>query len=429
MDLGTESRGKESNPHIALTKGDCPSGNETRLRSSCGYLDQEDAPASGDCRVQGLTLDSTGLNVDGRKCCIDRAVYLSIIRGERRGLLATIVRGGLRAASWPFRAGVALRGALYETGFLGSHEAPIPVISIGNLTAGGTGKTPLTIALAQRLVAQGEKPAVLARGYGATRDGELNEELELVKRRVPQARVIAGRDRVASAARAAEEGASVILLDDGFQHRRLARSLDVLVIDATDPWGQGYLLPRGLLREPIAQAKRADAIVLSRVEQAGRPQVDEIKKTLQAVSEAPIAELRFAPCSLATLAGESRPLESLQGTNVVLLSAIGNPRAFEETVRSLGAKIALSIAHPDHHRFSSEDVTHALRAARETGSLVLTTEKDAVKIPAQDGILTLGVEARLEEADELLARLDAALRKPTHAPGSAPLELLAGGAQ
>jgi tetraacyldisaccharide 4'-kinase len=377
-----------------------------------------------------LTLDPLGLNVDGRKCCIDRAVYLSIIRGERRGVLATIVRGGLRAASWPFRAGVAIRGSLYAMGLLGSHEAPIPVISIGNLTAGGTGKTPLTIALAQRLVAQGEKPAVLARGYGAARDGELNEELELVKRRVPQARVIAGRDRVASAAKAATDGATVVLLDDGFQHRRLARALDVLVIDATDPWGQGFLLPRGLLREPVTEAKRADAIVLSRVEQAGRAQVDEIKHRLQTVSDAPIAELRFAPSSLTTLKGESRPLSQLQGANVVLLSAIGNPRAFEETVRSLGAKIALSITHPDHHHFSPEDVTHALRAARETGSLVLTTEKDAVKIQPQDGILALGVEARLEEADELLARVDAALHATKHpAPGRAPLELLAGGAQ
>src|SRR5207244_2690672 len=112
---------------------------------------------------------------------------------------------------------------LYRAGLLPASRATVPVISIGNLTAGGTGKTPLTIALAARLMARGETVAVLARGYGATRDGELNEELALVKKRLPGVRVVAGRDRVASAEKAAREGASVVLLDDGFQHRRLAR--------------------------------------------------------------------------------------------------------------------------------------------------------------------------------------------------------------
>jgi len=323
--------------------------------------------------------------------------------------------------------GVAARTALYGAGLLPQHRASVPVISIGNLTAGGTGKTPLTIALARHLAGKGETVAVLARGYGAAKDGDLNEELELVKRRVPEARVYAGKDRVASAERAAREGATVILLDDGFQHRRLARSLDVLVVDATDPWGQGFLLPRGLLREPVRAAARAGAIVLSRVEQA-TARVAEISRELRGVSEAPLARLRFEATSLRTLGGEERPIESLRGAAVVLLSAIGNPRAFEETVRSLGAKIAFSIAHDDHHRFSPEEIGQALRAARESGSLaVLTTEKDAVKIPSTEGIWTLGIEARLEEAEELFRRIDASLT-PTHAQGSAPRAVLAGGA-
>lgn len=333
------------------------------------------------------------------------------------------MRGGLRAASWTFGCSVAARSGLYAAGLLPRRRSRIPVISIGNLTAGGTGKTPLTIALAAKLVARGEKVAVLARGYGAPRPGELNEELELVKRRVPEARVYPGPDRVASAEKAAREGATVVLLDDGFQHRRLERDLDVLVIDATDPWGAGFLLPRGLLREPIAAARRAGAIVLSRVEHASKEQVDAIRERLRAFTEAPIARLRFEPASLRTLAGESVPLEKLRGANVVLLSAIGNPRAFEETVRSLGAKVTLAVAHPDHHRFTDEEVALALRAARETGSLaVLTTEKDAVKIAPREGVLTLGIDARLEDAELLLARVFAALpRSPASpAPGSAP---------
>lgn len=376
-----------------------------------------------------LTPVPSGLSVCARESCIDRAAYLSIIRGERRGLLAALLRGGLRAASWTFAIGVAARSGLYRAGLLGETRAALPVISIGNLTAGGTGKTPLTIALARRLVEKGEKPAVLARGYGAERDGELNEELELVKRAVPQARVYAGADRVASAERAASEGATVILLDDGFQHRRLARDLDVVVIDATDPWGEGFLLPRGLLREPISAASRADAIVLSRVEQAP-DKVASIRSELGAVTEAPIASMRFEPANLRALGGEAVPLERLRGANVVLLSAIGNPRAFQRTVESLGAKVAFTVAHPDHHRFTTEEIAVALRAARETGSLaVLTTEKDAVKIPVTEGVWSLGVEARLEEAEPLLARIDRVLTEHrNHAPGRAPRAVLAGGA-
>ncbi len=342
--------------------------------------------------------------------------------------MATLARAGLRAASWTFRAAVAARSGLYDAGLLPGRSIPVPVISVGNLTAGGTGKTPLTIAIAARLADQGETVAVLARGYGAARDGELNEELELVRRRVPRARVYAGSDRVASARRAVAEGATVIVLDDGFQHRRLRRDLDLLVIDATDPWGEGYLLPRGLLREPISAAARAGAIVLSRVEQA-RTRVEALKDRLRAVSDAPVATMRFEPTALRALSGDEVPLAKLRGANVVLLSAIGNPRAFEETVRSLGATVALAITHPDHHRFTPAEVGVALRAARETGSLaVIATEKDAVKIPIMDGVWSLAIDARLEQADELFARIDAVLARRTPAAGSAPRAVLAGGA-
>ncbi len=378
-----------------------------------------------------MTPSPSGLSVCARESCIDRAAYLSIIRGERRGLLAAIVRGGLRAASWTFALGVAARSGLYRAGLLGEHKAKLPVISIGNLTAGGTGKTPLTIALAKRLLEKGERPAVLARGYGAAKDGELNEELELVKRSVPGVQVYPGADRVASADRAAREGATTILLDDGFQHRRLARDLDLVVIDATDPWGEGFLLPRGLLREPISAAARADAIVLSRVEQVAPERVEAIVKELRAVTKAPIAQMRFEPSTLRTLAGEAVPLEKLKGTNVVLLSAIGNPKAFQRTVESLGAKIALTVAHPDHHRFTPEEIAVALRAARETGSFaVLTTEKDAVKLPAStEGVLALGVEARLEDAEQLLALVSTAGLPPVALDSArAQQTVLAGGA-
>jgi tetraacyldisaccharide 4'-kinase len=348
-----------------------------------------------------------------RRRGIDRRAYLSIIRGERRGPFAALARGGLRAASLCFRAGVACRSALFGAGLLAEERARVPVISVGNLTAGGTGKTPLVIALAQRLVDAGERVAVLARGYGA-REGELNDELELVHARVPGARVHAGADRVSSAARAEADGATVILLDDGFQHRRLARDVNILVIDATDPWGTGFLLPRGLLREPIAAAARATDIVISRVEQVAKERVEAIRLTLdRAGVRAPCATMTLAVSGIRRLGGGA-PLEAA-GKRVLLLSGIGNPQAFERTATQAGVRVEGAIALPDHHAFTLGDLSRAADEAKRLGvDAVLVTEKDAVKLePLAAGLATplyaLAVDARLERADELLARIDAAL--------------------
>jgi tetraacyldisaccharide 4'-kinase len=372
-----------------------------------------------------LTPGASGLSLDCRRRCIDRAVYLSIISGERRGLAATLARAGLRAASWPFGLGVAARSGFYAA--LGGARAGVPVISIGNLTTGGTGKTPLTISLAERLVEKGETVAVLARGYGAERDGERNEELELVARRVPAARIHPGRDRIASAARAEREGATAILLDDGFQHRKLARDLDIIIIDATDPWGGGHLLPRGLLREPVSDVARADAIVLSRVDLVSKEQVEAITRELRAHTDAPIAHMTIEPVEL--VPGKS--LDALRGARVVLVSGIGNPRSFESAARALGADVVDHVVHEDHRRYTGDDVAAILARAKD--ARVLTTEKDMVKLaplvpPGAQEIWALRVGARLEQADELLSLVFATLAKRSPAPGSAPRAVLAGGA-
>ncbi|HZU99484.1 MAG TPA: tetraacyldisaccharide 4'-kinase [Planctomycetota bacterium] len=374
-----------------------------------------------------MTPGASGLSLGGRRRCIDRAVYLSIISGERRGLAATLARAGLRAASWPFGLGVAARSGFYAA--LGGARAGVPVISIGNLTTGGTGKTPLTIALAERLVEKGEKVAVLARGYGAERDGERNEELELVAKRVPAARIYPGRDRIASAARAEREGATAILLDDGFQHRKLARDVDILIIDATDPWGGGHLLPRGLLREPVSAVSRADAIVLSRVDLVSNEQVEAITRELRAHTDAPIAHMRIEP--VAVIARDEPALEALRGARVVLVSGIGNPRSFESAARALGAHVVDHVVHEDHRRYTRDDVAAILARAKD--ARVLTTEKDMVKLASlvptgAPEVWALRVGARLEQADELLSLVHAALEERSQAQGSAPRAVLAGGA-
>lgn len=362
---------------------------------------------------------------------IDRQAWLSIIRSERRGPLSAAARGLLRVLSWLYALAVAIRSALFRTGLARTHRAPVPVVSVGNLTAGGTGKTPLTIALAERLVARGERVFVLARGYGAARPGELNDELELVKARVPAVSVLAGSDRAALAQRAAREGATVCLLDDGFQHRRLARDVDVLVVDATDPWGAGYLLPRGLLREPVHAARRAGFVVISRVEQAPEGRVAEIRERLAREGvAAPVALMRLEPGEPRPLGGAAplRPGE-LATKPVALLAAIGNPGAFRATVESLGARVVAGVALPDHHRFEPRDLDEA-RAAFERATArpeaVLVTEKDAVKLAsllaADPGCLgrpvhAVPIDARLEEDGPLAAALEA-LARPANAPDS-----------
>ncbi len=341
--------------------------------------------------------------------------------------------GALRAASWAFRAGTVVRGALYRARVFQTARAPIPVISIGNLTTGGTGKTPLAITLAGRLLASGEKVAVLARGYGAPRPGGLNDELELIRARLPGVMVYAGADRVTQAAMAARDGATVAILDDGFQHRRLVRDVDILVIDALDPFGTGpsadgpFLLPRGLMREPLSAARRATAILISRASQAGEDRVRSLRSLLEESGvAAPTALVNMEPSGLRPVAGSGSTtgtlgLEDLRSRKVVLLSGIGNPAAFEATVKALGAKVERAIVRPDHHDFRAEDLAEAHGAADGiSADMILVTEKDAQKLAplvakgaSTRPVHALAVDARIvpsPEAEALLARVDAAAR-------------------
>ncbi|MGE0713064.1 MAG: tetraacyldisaccharide 4'-kinase [Planctomycetota bacterium] len=359
-----------------------------------------------------------------RRRAIDPSLHQQLIRGERRGAFASLARGILWLLSLVFRVIVAVRGWLYDAGLLRRRQAGLPVISIGNLTTGGTGKTPVVIALARRLTARGERVAVLARGYGAARDGELNDELRLIGREVPEAILCPGKDRVARAAEAVSRGATAILLDDGFQHRRLARDLDLVLLDATDPWGAGHLLPRGLLREPPGALARADAVILSRAELKSASELDALEAQVRGAGFAgPVLRMRVEPARLERLHPEPADLElgELAGKAVLLACGVGNPNAVAATAARLGVRTSQVQAFPDHHEYDGEDVL-ALEelASRRALGHVLVTAKDAVKLapllPGRARLtwLCLGVEARLEP----VAALDALLDRP--APQEAP---------
>ena len=309
----------------------------------------------------------------------DRCVYERIIGPEAPWWLGP-VRGGLRAAARLYGAGVSIRNARFDRQ-RGVHRLDVPVISVGNLTVGGTGKTPFVVALVQRLVAMGRNPAVVARGYKSD-GGGANDEERLIRSLCPEVAYVADPDRIEGAELACRRfGADVVVLDDGFQHRRLGRSLDIVLIDGTCPFGYEYLLPRGLLREPVESLRRADVVVMTRCDQVSTSTRDNVDRRLRAVAgAATLIQCIHGVSGIERLDGTRHP-DALEGRRVVLFSGIARPDAFLTTVRSLGAEVVGQRWWPDHHRYRAADVDSLQKSGRfPPHDLLLTTEKDAVKL-------------------------------------------------
>jgi tetraacyldisaccharide 4'-kinase len=297
------------------------------------------------------------------------------------GVAAAPLRGVLHLASIVYRQAVRARNRKYDhpesTTWL-----DVPVISIGNLTTGGTGKTPIVMDIARRLRAAGHQPAVVSRGYKSGPRGDA-DELLMIRRRLPDVPCVADPDRIAGARRAIREyGANVIVLDDGFQHRRIGRDLDIVVIDATCPFGYGHMLPRGLLREPLAGLRRASMILLSRTDQVPAQRMDEIHAALDRLAPAvPRVRTTHRPTGLVRLDSSNPQLDAADVGRAFCFAAIGNPAAFRGTVSSFGIDIAGVRWWPDHHAYSESDASVVQDLARRASAAVLlTTEKDAVKL-------------------------------------------------
>ena len=206
---------------------------------------------------------------------------LAVMEDRRHGLAPDLLRAAAGALSVPFAGVAAARRNAYLRGMLRRRRAPLPVISVGNLVVGGAGKTPFTSYLVRGLVGQGRQVAVIARSYRSGKSDAVNDELVMLGRQAPDALMLAAANRLAGARRAAEQGAELAVLDDGFQHLPLERDLDILLLDATRPFGNGRLLPRGPLREPPECAARADLAVLTRVDLAALGQVGELRTWLE----------------------------------------------------------------------------------------------------------------------------------------------------
>ena len=297
-----------------------------------------------------------------------------------------------------------LRNLLYDRRLLRQERVPVPVVSIGNVVAGGTGKTPLVAWIAAELAERGARVAVVSRGYGGrrpvepllvARDGALLVEPDLagdepafLATRPGVSMVVVGRDRVEAARLAAEEGAGIVLLDDGFQHRRLARDVDLVLLDWRDPLGGGRGLPAGWLREPPSALRRADVIVLTRAprELADRPAPlgagdlpPAVRRLLAGMpSPPPVLAAAHVPSGLRHPDGRREGPERLRGRRVLPVAAIARPESFLATLEELGAEPADPLFWPDHHRFTATDA-RLIRDAAEGGLLVVTTAKDALR--------------------------------------------------
>lgn len=312
--------------------------------------------------------------------------HRAVIAPDRRGPLLTLARAALLPASAAYGVGVAVRNSLYRLGWRKTGRAPVPVISVGNVAAGGTGKTPFVAWLARLLAIRKMRPVILSRGYGRHRKLGVDDEnlmLSGLARGVP---VVVDADRLRGAQKAvAEHGANVLILDDGFQHRRIARDLDIVLIDALCPFGAGHLLPRGLLREPLTEVRRANFLLLTRTNLVSPEEIEAITRRLaQLAPRIPTACCAYVIRSLRPLGGRGRdPLspEHLKRGRWAAFCGIGNPEGFRLTLQKAGCDLAFLSVFSDHQQYSGRQVKQFLAEARAAAAdAIVTTEKDAVKV-------------------------------------------------
>ena len=314
----------------------------------------------------------------------------------------------LKGISLVFAAVVSLRYFLYGIGLLRRYPLGIQVISIGNVTAGGTGKTPVTEIFARTLAAEGRKVAILSRGYRrkeaplwqrlftqvvepplVVSDGKHvlldsekgGDEPYMLASNLPGVAVVVDRNRVKAGRYAIKRlGCDTIILDDGFQYQKLKHSIEVVLVDSTNPFGNGHMLPRGILREPARHLKRADIIFLTKC----RGDVTAVREEIRKYNTtAEIVECNHTPKVLKDVwSREEYPLSWLNGKTTCTLSGIASPKGFENSLRHLGAKVVWCERYADHHRYDSSEILYALNRTADMGAdALITTEKDAVRFP------------------------------------------------
>lgn len=338
-----------------------------------------------------------------------RTYFIYLIHSkESDGFLMALLMGVFYLFSLVYEQLVNMKLLCYKVGLLGKEKLNCFVISLGNITVGGTGKTPTAQRLARDIRDMGYKVVILNRGYrskwhgevGIVSDGknlhmdaaEAGDEAYMLAKHLPNVPVLIGAERAVTGKYAIEHfGAEVAILDDGYQHWQLIRDMDILLVDAVNVFGNGHLLPRGTLRESMSHISRADVCLITKVDQAETGAGEYIRDTVHKYNaNAKIVESIHQPRCFIPLAewfidlsGEGISVESISGQKIMAVSAIGNPASFEQTLRDLGAEIVESIRYPDHHEYTVKEMQDVLQQADALGAeSIVITEKDAVKIPA-----------------------------------------------
>ena len=314
---------------------------------------------------------------------------------------------------WPlsvvYAAATRFRNFYYDRVPGATHDAGIPVISVGNMTTGGTGKTPLVIEIVARLRALHRKPAIVSRGYRGTSSQAADEVLEFAQA-LPDVLVVVDSNRVRAALEVRRErGGDCVVLDDGFQHRRLRRNLDIVVVDALDPLGGGHVLPAGRLREPRTGIGRADLVVISRCNLVAPEDEQRVENDIKGFQRygyhGPVVKANTVPTDLTDLDDGVHPVNELAGRRVLPVCGIGNPESFLRLLRSVGADLCDPLMYRDHHRYQSSDLSDIRRRAeRANAEWVVTTRKDWVKLAplasgSWDGPDLLRLNMRMELVD------------------------------
>ena len=311
--------------------------------------------------------------------------FRDIVSGKKRGLVASFIRAGLGAAEIPYTLAVNVRNRRFDRDTTRVHRVSVPVVSVGNLTLGGTGKTPLVAFIAKWFLKRRIRPAIVSRGYGG--DGSHNDEAMELAARLPNVSHLQNPDRVSAANQATKEHeAQVIILDDGFQHRRIHRDLDIVLVDATEPYGFDHVFPRGTLREPLTGIRRADVAVITRSDLVVE---DERAAIIRRYSDI-CPSLKWImtahePSHLLSSDGSQEPLRNLDGKRIAAFCGIGNPQAFRHSLSNLRCDVAAFREFPDHHHFTTHDTKNISTWASEASvDFVICTHKDLVKIQAEE---------------------------------------------
>ena len=333
----------------------------------------------------------------------------------------------LAPLSWVYEVAVRARNRRFDR-VGATWRAGVPVVSVGNLVVGGTGKTPIVAWLAARLLADGTRPAIVSRGYGGRAGrGPLlvssgggpqcsaslsGDEPYLLAQRVPGAIVVVGADRYAGAELARRSGASVVLLDDGFQHRRLARDLDIVLLDAVRPLGNGRLLPRGPLREPVDALRRADVVVATRADTSFDPA--EIRRIV-AAHRPGIAVVRSSHRRIGFVDLDGRMVHAPR--RAAAFSGIARPAAFRADLEAEGVEVVTARTFTDHHAYTTREMIALCDAARASGTQLVTTEKDLARLSGAllprdaEAPIALRIEAVIHDPEPLVDAVARALAR------------------